>query len=142
MFCRPHVKNGFISASASEVGEDKDLRVGGRTDPMDGDRLVEPSPPQPNVPAGSWRTLPPLFWVLLIATGVFAGVGGGLLMLLLRGVQHMVWEYRPGDNFLSAVENTQPMWIILAVSAAGLIAGVTAVVLQDKEGREHGAELV
>ena len=83
----------------------------------------------------------PLFWLLLIATGALAGVGGGLLMLLLRGVQHLVWPYRPGDNFLSAVENAPPIWIVLAVSAAGLLAGLTALVLQQKAGGEHGGEL-
>ena len=46
----------------------------------------------------------------------------------------------PGDNFLAAVQNAQPLWIVLAVSTAGLLAGATALVLQRNKGA-HGSEL-
>jgi hypothetical protein len=38
--------------------------------------------------------LSPLFWLLVVATGVGVGVAGGLLMALLRAAQHLAWPYR------------------------------------------------
>ncbi len=61
-------------------------------------------------------------------------------MLLLREVQHLAWPYQPHDNFLSAVENAHAMRIVVVVTAAGLLTGLTALFLR-QTGGEHGGEL-
>jgi chloride channel protein, CIC family len=98
--------------------------------------------PQPNVlGSGSLRALSPLFWLLVVATGVGAGVGAGLLMLLLRAVQRLFWPYRPGDNFLAAVQSADAMRIICVVTAAGLVSGVIGLLLRQRKSSGHGGEL-
>lgn len=96
--------------------------------------------PQPNLldgsrPTGlSWR-----FWALTVMTGIGAGIAGGLLMLLLRAVQHLAWSYRAGE-FLDAVEKADWHRRIAVVVAAGLIAGVVRWLLKHDPGG-HGGEL-
>lgn len=98
--------------------------------------------PQPNVlGSGSLRALSPLFWLLVVATGVGSGVGGGLLMLLLRAVQRLSWPYRPGDNFLSAVQNADWLRIIGIVTAAGFLSGLIGFLLRQEKSSGHGSEL-
>ncbi len=71
--------------------------------------------PQPNL--GGPLRLTPLFWGLLVATGVAAGIAAGLLMWLLHAVQHLTWHYRSG-GFFDAVARA-PAWQVVAVPAAG-----------------------
>lgn len=98
--------------------------------------------PQPNVlGSGSLRALSPLFWLLVVATGVGAGVGGGLLMLLLRAVQRLSWPYRPGDNFLSAVQNAGWLRVICILTAAGFLSGAIGLLLRQQKSSGHGSEL-
>jgi len=47
------------------------------------------------------------FWVLVVLTGIGAGVGASLLMALLAWVQHWSYSYRSGD-FQHAVELVSP----------------------------------
>jgi H+/Cl- antiporter ClcA len=98
--------------------------------------------PQPNVlGSGTLRALSPLFWVLVVVTGVGAGLAGGLLMLLLHAVQHTAWPYRPGDKFLSAVQHATPLRIMCVLAIAGLLAGVVRFLLRQETGGGHGGEL-
>lgn len=98
--------------------------------------------PQPNVlGSGSIRVLSPLFWLLLVVTGAATGLAGGLLMLLLRAVQHLSWPYRPGEDFLSAVQNATPLRIVAVVTVAGVLAGVVGLLMRQRTGGGHGGEL-
>jgi H+/Cl- antiporter ClcA len=98
--------------------------------------------PQPNVMgAGSLRVLPPRVWGVICLTGVGAGLAGGLLMLLLRLVQHLVWPYRPGDDFLGAVL-AAPGWQRFAVVlGAGVLTVITPWLFRKSLGGGHGGDL-
>ena len=99
--------------------------------------MLEQSP-QPNVlAAGGPSGLSPAFWVLLVATGLGAGVGAGLLMWLLRAVQHLAWSYSAGD-FLDAVEHVGPLRRIAVLLAAGLFAGAAAWAMSQRPGGHAG----
>ncbi|MFF0219089.1 chloride channel protein [Streptomyces vinaceus] len=63
------------------------------------------------------------FGAAAVAVGVAAGVGGALLALLLRTVQHAAFGYSQG-SFLSAVEAVPPSRRLLVTTAAGVVAGV------------------
>src|SRR5689334_24018999 len=50
---------------------------------------------QPNVPGrGLVASYSPKFWLIVVGIGVAAGVGGALLMELLKFVEHTAWDYR------------------------------------------------
>lgn len=98
--------------------------------------------PQPNVVGGdSLHVLSLHFWLLLAITGVGAGVAGALLMLLLHTVQHVLWPYRAGDNFLHAVRHASAIRTVSVVAAAGLLAGVVRFILRVETNGGHGGEL-
>jgi H+/Cl- antiporter ClcA len=100
------------------------------------------APLQPNViGSGSLRAFSARFWVLVVVTGVGAGLAGGCLMILLHLVQRLAYPYRPGDNFLSAVENATSARILLALVAAGLLAAAARYLLQQTANGGHGGEL-
>lgn len=92
------------------------------------------SSPQPNVPGrGIVAGYQPSFWGLVVAIGLAAGVAGALLMLLLRGLQHLFWSYDMGA-FLPAVQNVSDLHRVLVVTGAGIVAGIGALLLR----RLHG----
>ncbi len=62
-------------------------------------------------------------WLLILLTGVGAGIFGGLLMKLLRLAQHLCYQYSQG-NFLSGVKGVSGPHRVLVMIAAGLLAGV------------------
>jgi chloride channel protein, CIC family len=96
--------------------------------------------PQPNVlSAGGPSGLSLRFWVLVVVTGVGAGLGGGILMLLLRSVQHFFWAYSTGD-FLQAVEHAVAQRRILVLVIAGAVAGLMGWLLKQGPGG-HAGEL-
>jgi H+/Cl- antiporter ClcA len=69
---------------------------------------------QPNVTGDEDTPLTPLFWLAVVLTGIGAGLFGGLLMLLLDGVQRLAY----GDTTPSPLHRT------LALAVAGVIGGV------------------
>jgi len=87
---------------------------------------------QPNVPVSgaplSWR-----FLILLIPVGIGAGIGAGLLMWLLRAVEHFFWSYRTGD-FLTAVEHADAAERIGILLLAGVLAGVADWLIKRQPG--------
>ena len=96
--------------------------------------------PQPNVSPGSLSgPFGPRFWCALVVTGVGAGLGGGLLMILLRAVQHGAWHYASGE-FVSAVEKTGWAWRIAVAGCAGVLVALVRVFLKQAHGA-HGGEL-
>jgi chloride channel protein, CIC family len=94
---------------------------------------------QPNVPAArrGQVTLAPRFWIVLLLTGVAAGLIGGALTLLLHLVQEVAFAYAAAP-FLQGVEHA-PWWRRLLVPAlAGLVAGLGWWALRGPLGRRLG----
>lgn len=94
---------------------------------------------QPNaLSAGVATGLSAVFWIILVTTGVGAGVGGGLLMKLLCLVQHLAWSYQAGQ-FLSAVEHAGPQRRIAVLIIAGLVAGTMRWLIKHEPGGRASA---
>ncbi|NEA16904.1 chloride channel protein [Streptomyces halstedii] len=94
----------------STQGQDKSGSVGMAGQP----NLIAPS----DVPALSAR-----FWVLVVATGVLAGFAGAALMVVLHTAAHLTYSYRSG-SFLTAVEQAGAGRRVVALAAAGAVAGI------------------
>lgn len=80
----------------------------------------------------SWR-----FWILVVVTGLGAGLGGGLLMQLLHAVQHFSWSYHT-ETFVEAVRRSSAARHVLILLAAGLIAGIGSLVVHKLSGGQSG----
>lgn len=61
------------------------------------------------------------FWLILLAVGMATGIAGGLLMKLLRLVQHIAWGYKTGA-FLDAVLATSYAHRTAVLALAGIVA--------------------
>jgi CIC family chloride channel protein len=84
-------------------------------------QLDYPSQPNLNVSA-STATWSLRFWVVIALTGVAAGLAGGLLMRLLRGIEHVAWRYQSG-TLLEASSRASASWHIMILLGAGLLIG-------------------
>ena len=93
----------------------------------------EPPPisPQPNVLAAApdAALMTARMWTMVLLTGVGAGLTSGLLMRLLRWVQHLSFSYSTGD-FLTGVRNTSGEHRILVVALGGIVAGLSLYCLR------------
>src|SRR5438309_1442632 len=83
--------------------------------------LDRPENTQPNVHD---YEIPGRLWIAIIATGVAAGLTGGMLMKLLRGVQQAAFHYASGE-FLGGVAGVSDARRVMVMTLAGLLAGVT-----------------
>ena len=95
-----------------------------------GERPAAPRAEQPNLIAPA--DVPELtvrFWLLIVGTGLLAGLAGAALMALLSLVEHLTYGYRTGD-FLAGVEQAGARRRVLALSAAGVLAGAGAWALR------------
>ncbi len=100
---------------------------------------------QPNVTAhGRLFLYPPRFWLLVLLGGVGAGLAGGLLMRLLRLVEHASFHYTDVD-FLDGVAASSPLRRVGMLLGAGVIAGLAGYglrwVFQVRTGRALPAGL-
>ncbi|KAA6461780.1 hypothetical protein DYQ86_08965 [Acidobacteria bacterium AB60] len=80
--------------------------------------------------------LTPRVGIALVVTGVCAGLAGGLLMKLLRIVQHACFHYTSGD-FLAGVEGVSGVRRLMVVAGAGVLAAIVLPLLRripDHEG--------
>jgi H+/Cl- antiporter ClcA len=77
---------------------------------------------QPNATGDREATLSPMFWGMLLATGVASGLFGDAMMALLHAVQHLAFGARPG-GFLAAVSHAPAWRRVAALAAAGAFAG-------------------
>jgi chloride channel protein, CIC family len=68
-------------------------------------------------------------WLLLLVTGAGAGLASGLLMKLLRLVQHVSFHYQQG-SFLSGVEGVSSVHRVLVLMGAGVLAGVVLLAVR------------
>jgi len=78
---------------------------------------------QPNVTGDGDAALTPRFWLLIVVTGVAAGLLGDLMMMLLFEVQEVAFGYRTG-TFQAAVERSSSTRRVSSLLIAGLIGGV------------------
>ncbi|MFL4902635.1 chloride channel protein [Streptomyces sp. MMS24-I2-30] len=79
---------------------------------------------QPNLIApADVPTLSARLWALVVATGVLAGLAGAALMALLDAAAHLTYSYGSGD-FLTAVERAGAQRRVVALAAAGALAGI------------------
>jgi len=98
------------------------------------DRKSSESPPNSAQPAASDAAqMTVKMWIMVLLTGVGAGITSGLLMRLLRLVQHLSFSYSAGD-FLTGVRNTSAEHRILVVSLGGVIAGLSLYLLRRTTG--------
>ncbi|HEX3719491.1 MAG TPA: chloride channel protein [Verrucomicrobiae bacterium] len=81
----------------------------------------------------------PTFWGLVVLTGVGAGLGGGLLMELLRSTLHLAWSYNSGD-FLTAASKSTSEHRIAVLLVASLVVAAARHVFQRLTGG-HGGEI-
>ena len=81
---------------------------------------------QPNLASGSADEIetPLRLWAMVALTGIGAGLTSGLLMRLLRLVQHLSFAYSAGD-FLTGVRNTSATHRLLVVILAGVFLGLS-----------------
>lgn len=91
--------------------------------------------PQPNVSAVE---LSPRLWAAVLATGLVSGLMGGLLMKLLRVVQHSCYEYASGD-FLLGVEHVAPARRVSVMLLAGVLCAGTLWLLR-RFGQSGGTD--
>ncbi len=83
-------------------------------------------PIQPNIAAGNHLIgFSPRFWMLVILTGIGAGFGAGLLMKLLRAVQHLSYSYRAG-TFLDGVQHALVLRRVIVVFGAGVVTSAVS----------------
>jgi chloride channel protein, CIC family len=97
--------------------------------------------PQPNVLAAApdAALMTGKMWVMVLFTGLGAGLTSGLLMRLLRLAQHLSFSYSTGD-FLEGVRNTSGQHRMIVVSLAGVVAGLSLYCLRRVTGGS-GAEV-
>jgi H+/Cl- antiporter ClcA len=67
--------------------------------------------------------LPPRFWVLLVLTGIAAGIGAMAMMAILRAVQHAVFGYSTGE-YSAAATHVSDVRIVAVLAIGGLVTGV------------------
>ena len=72
------------------------------------------------------------FWILLIATGIAAGLGAMLMMSVLRTIQHLALNYHAGA-YSNAAAHVSQFRLIAVLFGGGLITGLGLWIL-----REHG----
>ena len=86
--------------------------------------MRQPSP-QPNVAATAVEPgFAASFWMLVIASGIGAGLAGGGLMLLLHGVEHLAWPFRAGGDLLEAFRRASGGRRVLCLAVAGVWIGL------------------
>ena len=96
--------------------------------------------PQPNLGSADARSLRWRFWLLTPLTGLCAGLAAGLLMLLLRRVETLVWGGSASETFLDAVEAVSPATRIGVLIGAGVLVAAGRWCLRRATGG-HAAEV-
>lgn len=78
---------------------------------------------QPNQTGDGDVPLTPLFWLLVLATGVVTGLFGDLMMWLLFTVQHLAFNYHRG-SLEAAAERASDLRRVASLLVAGVVGGV------------------
>jgi CIC family chloride channel protein len=91
---------------------------------------------QPNVTSDGDTALSPLFWIVLAATGVAAGLFGDLLMWILFSVEHLAFGFNAGP-LEDGVRHAADLRRLISLLLAGLIGGVAWYLLRRWTGGER-----
>lgn len=95
---------------------------------------------QPNAISDGPAALTPLFWVMVVLTGVGAGLFGVVMMLLLFTVEHLAYGYHTG-SFEAGVEHAPASRRVVALALAGVVGGVGWYLLRRyTKGRKSDAD--
>lgn len=84
---------------------------------------------QPNATGDGDAALTPLFWALVVLTGIAAGLFGDLMMLILFSVQHLAFGYHSG-SLEAAVEHSSDLRRLVVLLTGGMIGGVAWFLLR------------
>jgi H+/Cl- antiporter ClcA len=66
--------------------------------------------------------LPLRFWVLVVLTGIAAGLGAMLMMAVLRAVQHLAFDYHSGEYSRAAASHGD-LRLVVVLAVGGLVTG-------------------
>lgn len=77
---------------------------------------------QANVPP-RLADLPPRFWMMVILTGIGAGLGAMAMMGVLRTVQHLAFSYHSGEYSAAAARHSG-VRIVVVLAIGGVVTGV------------------
>ncbi len=77
---------------------------------------------QANV-ASRFADFPFHFWILVVLTGIVAGIGAIVMMAILHGIQHLSFQYHKGE-FSTAVAHHSNLRRVLVLASGGFISGV------------------
>lgn len=91
---------------------------------------------QPNVTSDEHAALTPVFWLLVIATGVAAGLLGDAMMFLLTAVEHVAFGYRSG-SLEQAAEHASALRRVGVLLAGGAFGAIAWYVLRARTRGEH-----
>lgn len=78
---------------------------------------------QPNITSYGPAALSPRFWVLVILTGIAAGLFGDALMWILFGVQHIAFNYHVGTLQDAAIRSAKSRRVIVLV-LSGVVGAI------------------
>jgi H+/Cl- antiporter ClcA len=84
---------------------------------------------QPNATGDGDAALTPKFWLMVVATGVAAGLFGDLMMLILFSVQHLAFGYHTG-SLEAAVERASDVRRLVVLLSAGVFGGIAWFLLR------------
>ncbi len=129
--------------AAARLDEEADIALGPGTGGDDGTPGVsgsrDPDPratEQANVPS-RLADFPPLFWALVVLTGLGAGLGAMAFMALLHEVQHLAFGYHSGE-YSVAVSHHGNLRRVVVLTAGGLVTGVLLFTLRKVAGSTGG----
>lgn len=91
---------------------------------------------QPNITSDGEAVLTPKFWLLVILTGLAAGLAGAVLMMLLFNVQYLAFGYHSG-SFQHGVEQASALRRVCSLLIAGAFGGVAWFLLRRYTVGEH-----
>ena len=78
---------------------------------------------QPNITSGGAGVLTPRFWVMVVLTGIAAGLLGVLMMAILFNVQYAAFGYHSG-SFQHGVEQAPAARRVASLLIAGVFGGI------------------
>jgi chloride channel protein, CIC family len=84
---------------------------------------------QPNAIGDGDAALTPVFWLMVVLTGIAAGLFGDLMMLILFSVQHLAFGYHTG-SLEAAVERASDVRRLVVLLIAGAFGGVAWFLLR------------
>jgi chloride channel protein, CIC family len=84
---------------------------------------------QPNAVGDGDAALTPMFWLMVLLTGIAAGLFGDLMMLILFSIQHAAFGYHTG-SLEAGVERSSDLRRLLVLLIAGVFGGVAWFLLR------------